>query len=180
VVLQDVAGCAGIVVEARAPADADVFGHRDLHRVDEVRVPDRLEQRVREPQREQVLHRLLAEVVVDPEHVFGGEDRVDQRVEFARGFEVVPERLLDDDPPPAAAFGVVGHLRARHLVEHDREGGRRDRQVERGVALDAVGVLELDQLGRERVECVVVVERAGQEAQRVGDPPPDVLAELGT
>ena len=53
------------------------------------------------------------------------------------------ERLLDDDPPPAAGLVVVGHAGALHLLEHDGERGRRDRQVERGVALDAVAGLEL-------------------------------------
>jgi hypothetical protein len=30
----------------------------------------------------------------------------------------VPERLLDDDPPPAAGLAVVGHAGALHLLEH--------------------------------------------------------------
>jgi hypothetical protein len=47
--------------------DAHGLGDRDLHVVDELAVPDRLEDAVREPQREHVLHGLLAEVVVDPE-----------------------------------------------------------------------------------------------------------------
>ena len=41
--------------------------HRDLHVVDELPVPDRLEDAVAEAQDEHVLNRLLAEVVVDPE-----------------------------------------------------------------------------------------------------------------
>ena len=69
VVLQHVAGGAGRVVERRAAADADVLGHRDLHRVDVVGVPDRLEQLVGEAQRQQVLDGLLAQVVVDAEDV---------------------------------------------------------------------------------------------------------------
>ena len=63
VVLDDVAGGADPVVVARPAADADVLGHRDLHVVDVVGVPDRLEQLVGEAQRQQVLDRLLAEVV---------------------------------------------------------------------------------------------------------------------
>ena len=137
-VLQDVAGRAGLLVEAGAAPDADVLGHRDLHGVDVVGVPDRLEQRVGEPQRQQVLDRLLAEVVVDAEDVLRGEDRVDERVELLRRLEVVAERLLDDDPAPATGSGVVGHPGALHLLEHDRERRRRDGQVERGVAEGAV------------------------------------------
>ncbi len=147
-VLQHVTGRTGAVVEAGAGADAHVLGHRDLDRVDEVAVPHRLEQRVGEPQREQVLDRLLAQVVVDAEDVLRREHLVDQRVELVAARQVVAERLLDDDPPPAAALGVVGHPGALHLLEHDGEHRRRDRQVERGVALDAVRLLHLDQRRR--------------------------------
>ena len=62
-----VAERAGALVEAGARADRERLGHVDLDVVDVVAVPDRLEHAVREPQREDVLHRLLAEVVVDPE-----------------------------------------------------------------------------------------------------------------
>ena len=57
----------GLLVEAGAPLDAELLGDRDLHVVDELAVPDRLEDAVREPKRQDVLHRLLAEVVVDAE-----------------------------------------------------------------------------------------------------------------
>ena len=52
--------------------------------------------------------------------------------------QVVAERLLHHDPAPAAGLVVVGHAGAVELLEHDRERRRRDRQVERGVAGDAV------------------------------------------
>ena len=67
VVLDHVAQRAGTVVVAAAVLDAEGLGHGDLHVVDVLRVPQRLEQRVGEAQRQQVLHRLLAEVVVDAE-----------------------------------------------------------------------------------------------------------------
>ena len=68
VVLDDVTGGADAVVVAGPAADADVLGHGDLHVVHERPVPDRLEHRVGEAQRQHVLDGLLAEVVVDPEH----------------------------------------------------------------------------------------------------------------
>jgi hypothetical protein len=52
---------------SRARADAEVLGGGDLDVVDVVAVPHRLEQEVGEAEREDVLHRLLAEVVVDAE-----------------------------------------------------------------------------------------------------------------
>ena len=65
VVLHDVANRADFLVELTAAADAEGFGHRHLHVIDVVAVPDRLEERIREAEVKQVLHRLLAEIVVD-------------------------------------------------------------------------------------------------------------------
>ena len=67
VVLEDVTDCAGLFVERGATLDAERLGDGDLDVVDELAIPDRLEDPVREAEREQVLDRLLAEVVVDPE-----------------------------------------------------------------------------------------------------------------
>ena len=142
-------------------------------------VPQRLEQLVGRAQRQDVLNRLLAQVVVDPEHVVGGEDLVDQRVELAAGGEVVAERLLDDDPAPAAADRVVGHAGAPHLPEYQGKHRRRDGQVERRVAGDAMTVLEPDQLGGQRVEGLVVVEGAGLEPDGLRQPVPDVVTKRG-
>ena len=59
------------------------------------RVPQRLEHRVGEAQREQVLHRFLAEIMVDAEDALLGEGRGDRVVDLAAGFEVGAERLLE-------------------------------------------------------------------------------------
>jgi hypothetical protein len=68
VVLHHVADRPDGVVERAAVGDVEVLGHRDLEVVDPLPVPQRLEQGVGEPQHEQVLDRLLAQEVVDPEH----------------------------------------------------------------------------------------------------------------
>ena len=60
VVLDDVANDAGLVVELAAALDAEALGHRDLHVLDVVPIPDRLEERVGEAEIEDVLHRLFA------------------------------------------------------------------------------------------------------------------------
>ena len=65
VVLHDVAQRAGLLVVRTATLDADLLGHGDLHMVDVLAVPQRLEDPVGEPEHEQVLNGLLAEVVVD-------------------------------------------------------------------------------------------------------------------
>ncbi len=101
VVLEDVADRARLLVERRAALDAHRLGDRDLHVVDELPVPDRLEDAVREPQRQHVLDRLLAEVVVDPEDLVLGEPALHGLGELARRVEIVAERLLDDHARPA-------------------------------------------------------------------------------
>ena len=103
VVLDDVAQRAGLLVEAAAPLDADRLGHRDLDVVDEVAVPDRLEDAVREAEHEDVLDGLLAQVVVDPEDLALLERAVHLGVQLARSSQVVAERLLDHDPAEALA-----------------------------------------------------------------------------
>ncbi len=67
---------AGLLVEADALAEAQRLRHVDLHVVDEVAVPDRLEQAVGEAEGEDVLRRLLAEEMVDAEDLVLGEDLV--------------------------------------------------------------------------------------------------------
>ena len=66
-VLDDVADRPGSVVERAAALDAEVLRHRDLHALDVVAVPDRLEEGVDEAEEEHVDDRPLAEVVVDAE-----------------------------------------------------------------------------------------------------------------
>ena len=75
-VLHDVARGPGLFVELAAALDADVLGDRDLHVIDVVAVPQRLEDRVAEAQRDEVLDGLLAQVVIDPEDLPLGEDAV--------------------------------------------------------------------------------------------------------
>ena len=83
VVLHHVAQCAALVVVPAAVADAERLADRDLHVVDVLVVPDRLEDRVGEPHHHQVLHRLLAEVMVDAEDLLLGEVLVQQLVQLA-------------------------------------------------------------------------------------------------
>ena len=101
----------GRLVEAGALAEPQRLRHVDLHVVDEVPVPDRLEQAVGEAERQDVLRRLLAEEVVDAEDLLLGEDLVQPGVQRHGAGEVGAEGLLHDDaaaarrdrPRPAAA-----------------------------------------------------------------------------
>ena len=108
VVLEHVAQRAGLVVVAAAGADADGLGDGDLHVVDRGAVPQRLEEAVREAGDEEVLHALLAQVVVDAEDLRLVEDRADGVVDRLRRGEVVPDRLLQHDPGHLVDQAVLG------------------------------------------------------------------------
>ena len=126
-VLDDVAYRADRVVERAAILDAEVLRHRDLDRRDVLTVPDRLEDGVREAQVHDVLHRLLAQEVVDPEEALLREDRGQALVQVARGGQIGPERLLDDEPAR-----VTDEARLRELLGDLVEHRRRRREVEDG------------------------------------------------
>ena len=83
VVLEHVAQHAGRVVVAAAAADGHFLGHGDLHVVDVVAVPDRLEDRVGEPQHQHVLHGLLAQVMVDAIDLLFAKHAVHRLVQLA-------------------------------------------------------------------------------------------------
>ena len=81
VVLHDVAQGAGALVVATPAFHAQLFGDRQLDTVAELVVPDRLEDGVGEAKGEDVLDRLLAQVVVDAEDLVLVEDRFDLAVQ---------------------------------------------------------------------------------------------------
>src|SRR5262245_64343015 len=85
-------------------------------------VPDRFEDRVRKAEIEDVLDRFLPEVVIDAEDCRLGEVLVQYVIEPARRCEVVPKRLLDDDPRILRAF------RLGQLPDDGGEHARRNRE----------------------------------------------------
>ena len=98
VVLDDVAQGAGRLVEAAAVLDPELLGHGDLDLVDVPAVPDGLEDGVGEAQGEDVLDRLLPQVVVDPVDLVLVEGLVALVVEGLGALQVPAEGLLDHQP----------------------------------------------------------------------------------
>ena len=92
---------AGAVVKGGALAGAEVLGHRDLHVVDGAAPPQRLDQRIGEAQGHQVLHRFLAQVVVDAEDARLVEAAADFVVDGERRREIAADRFLQHDPRAA-------------------------------------------------------------------------------
>ncbi len=105
-----VAQRAGRLVEIAAILDTHRLGHGDLHIVDMVAVPQRLEDAVGEAEDHDVLDRLLAQIMVDPVDLLLVQHRQQLGVERLRRGEVVAERLLDDDAAPdALRLGAQPH-----------------------------------------------------------------------
>ena len=121
-VLHHVAQRPGGIVIAAARADAERLGDRDLHVVDEGGVPQRLVEDVAEAQHHQVLHRLLAEVVVDAKDLVLAEDRADRLVHRAGGGEVVADRLFDHHARRRRHQAVAADAAADRVEEVGADG----------------------------------------------------------
>ena len=143
------------VVIASPPLDPDRFRDGELDVVDVLAVPERLKEPVREAKREQVLHRILAEVVVDAKDLLfppAGEEDV---IERHRRGEVVPEGLLDDEPAPAAGGGVEAP--PGELLRDGAERDGRGREIEEYVTVRLVlGVEAREDLGEPPVDAGVL------------------------
>ena len=147
-----VAQRAGRLVELAALLHAHRLRRGDLHMIDPVAVPDRLEQPVGEAERHDALHRVLAEKVVDAEDLVLVQPALDAGVQFARGVQAMAERLLDHHaaPEPALAvlvLGLIDELRFVELLHRGAEKPVGDREIEDDVALGAVGLRGLVQSG---------------------------------
>src|SRR6202034_916870 len=94
-----------------------------------------------EAERQHVLDRLLAQVVVDAEDLLLREDRKHFAVEFERLPKRGAERLLDD----AADIGAFRARQSRlaERIDDDREELRRRREIERTRHRLAGGLVEL-------------------------------------
>jgi hypothetical protein len=140
--------------------------------VDELPVPDRLEDSVREPERQHVLDGLLAEVVIDAKDLVLGEVLpVQQMGQLARGVEVVAERLLDHEPHPALIASPLAELAYEH-VDRVRGNGEVVETVARRTAL----LLELAHRRGHPLHALLVDEVGLEVTHPLGERLPDVGA----
>ena len=82
-------------------------------------IPQRLEHGVGETEDQEVLHRLLAQVVIDAVDLRLVEPAMHHSIERPRRLEILAERFLDDHAAPARRL-VQAHL------GHRAQGGRKD------------------------------------------------------
>src|ERR1019366_950142 len=123
-ILHHVAQSSGVVVITAAMFDAHRFGDGDGDIVNVAAVPERLEQRIGKTKGQNVLHRFLAEIVINPKDLrfvkAGGENGV----QGAGRFQVVADRLLDHDPRPFAIARQSGLAEIFwNFAEHARRCG---------------------------------------------------------
>jgi hypothetical protein len=177
VVLNDVAQGACLLVEGAARPDPDVLGDRDLDVVHVVLVPDRLEDAVGEPQGQDVLDRVLAEVVVYAVDLVFLEVAPEVGVELPGAPQVPPERLLHHEPGVGAVLLPV-HTRLAQVLDYRREERGRRREVVDAVPLRPPLVIEMVQEPLELLVGLRLLRVAGQVEDALRERLPDVLADL--
>ncbi len=146
------------------------LGDGDLHVVDVLAVPQRLEDAVGETQHQQILHRLLAEIMIDTIGLIFGERLGDGGDDFAGAVKVAADGLFDDDARKRGLLtGVVDHSGVLEAADaHIDEAGRH------GEVVDAAGgnaELRIDGV-EARFEPGVgagVIETAGHEEKGSGE-----------
>ena len=88
-------------------------------------IPERLHERICEPENQHVVHRLLTEIVIDAENRGLVEGRVEYFVELPGRLEIASERLFKNDPAASSTSGFL------ELIDDGRKQLRRHRQISR-------------------------------------------------
>ena len=83
-ILHYVADGSRLIIKSAAPLDAEVFGHGDLHTLDMIAIPKRFQEGISETEEEHVVHRPLAQVVIDAEDCLLVEGAEQSLVELLR------------------------------------------------------------------------------------------------
>ncbi len=164
-----VAQCTRAVVEITAGLDTHGFCGSDLHVIDVMVVPERLENPVRKPADQNVLDGFLAQVMIDAIDLVLAHHTQQAGVQCFGSGQVGAERLLDNH----ASKGVGRFLQQasatqarRHFTEEARRGG----QIEHGVA----GAVFLDTLGNGGIGFILdevasdVADALGQACPQLG------------
>ena len=139
---------------------AEILRHGDLHALDVAAIPERRQEWIREPEEEHVVHRPLAQVVIDAKDrllLEGAEQRAVERL--GRG-KVVAEGLFDDDSRP------LGAARSGQLLDDRPEQRRGDGEVMRGPLGPAQLLTKVCEGGRVAIVAVDVAQESAQLVER--------------
>ena len=140
VVRHHVAERTGLLVELAALLHAHRLRHSDLHVIDPIAIPDRLEQPIGETERHDALDRVLSQKMIDPKDLVLVQRVQDAGVQLARRIQATTERLLNHDAAPELGLPVlvlalIGELRLAELLDRDAKEPVGDREIEDGIAL---------------------------------------------
>ena len=102
VILKHVAQLPGLLVISGAMLHAERLRHRDLHVVNILPIPNRLENRVRKAEHQNILHRHFAEIVVNPINLRLSQRARQFRVQRHRAFQIAAKRFFDNHPRAGA------------------------------------------------------------------------------
>ena len=165
-VLHHVAQRASAIVEIDAAFQPHRLGHSDLYMVDVLGVPQRFEQDVRKPQRDQVLHRFLAKIMVDAENAAFGKGAGHGIVDLAGTGEVGAQRFLQANARSCVRQTGLGQAFDSGFEKAGR-GGQEDRDL--ASLADFLGQFGIA-VRRRHIELAVLqtVEEAGHAAAAVG------------
>src|SRR6202051_2967889 len=97
VVFDHVADRPGVVVELPPPLDPELFCHRNLHTLDVIPVPDRLQKAIGEAKEQKIENRLFTEVVVDTKNSRFGKHGMKSGIQLLRRGKIVSKGLFDND-----------------------------------------------------------------------------------
>ena len=162
--LHHVAQRTGALVIAGAVADTAGLGHGDLHLIDMIAVPQGLDQGIGETEHQEILHCLLAQVVIDPVDALLCKMPVQAGIQAQGAGEVLAEGLFDHD---AVATGRGGQSGGAETLHHGGEIGWRHRQVEHPVG--AVATRGRTDVLAQPVVVGTVMEIAAEVIEAVGE-----------
>ena len=153
-VLHHVAEGPGMIVKgAAAPLHAHRLGHRDLHVLDVLAVEQRLEDGVAEAEGQEVLDRVLPQVMVDAIDLIGPQETQNVPVELHGAREIETERLFDNHASPRSLALAIDQSRAGQVFDDAAEILRIGRQVGQPVAGQPLLRLQLLQPPRKALTC---------------------------
>ena len=133
-VLHHVAQCSRFFIKRTAFFNAEFFCNRDLNVGNVFAAPKRFEQSIAKAQGKQVLHRRLAQVMVDPKNLVFTKNLAHTLVDGLVGLEVVAQRFFQHD----ASFGGVEFGDGKLLADRVEQAGCRG-QVHHHVVCFAFG-----------------------------------------
>src|ERR1039458_20378 len=114
VVLDHVTDRPSVIVELPPPLDPELLRHCDLHTLDVIPIPDRLQEAVGEAKEQKIENGLFTKVVVDTKDSRFRKHEMKSGIQLLRRGEIVPERLLDNHSSIFHAVRLCERLNNTH------------------------------------------------------------------